>query len=199
VSQANARPPASFALPDPLSAVETDAQIERVAELAREIWLEYYPQVIGREQTEYMIATLQSAAAIGEQLRARTSYFLLTRVPPVLDGSPLELGYAAVEARAGTLFISKLYLLAAARGKGLGQRALHALRDFARALGLCQLELTVNRNNALALRAYERFGMQVVGTKYAEIGGGYAMDDYVLRLDIVEIDAEREAKPSLAP
>ncbi|HMI92563.1 MAG TPA: GNAT family N-acetyltransferase, partial [Polyangiales bacterium] len=185
----------------PLTPVETDAQIERVAELAREIWLEYYPQVIGREQTEYMIANLQNAPAIGEQVRAGMSYFLLTRVPPALDGSAPDdsapdVGYAAVEARPPALFISKLYLLAAARGTGQGQRALHALRAHARALGLSRLELTVNRNNTLALRAYERFGMQVVGTQYAEIGGGYAMDDYVLR---IEIEPEREAKSSLRP
>lgn len=168
-----------------LRPVETQAQVERAAALAGEIWREYYPQVIGREQTEYMIANLQSAAAIGEQLRAGMSYFLLTRVPTALNDSAADVGYAAVEARAPALFISKLYLLAEARGSGLGQRALHALGDHARALGLGQLELTVNRHNALALRAYERFGMQIVGTQYAEIGGGYAMDDYVLRISLV--------------
>jgi ribosomal protein S18 acetylase RimI-like enzyme len=75
-------------------------------------------------------------------------------------------------------------VLASARGQGLGQAALRALREHARAHGLRRLELTVNRNNALALRAYERFGMHVVGTQYVEIGGGYAMDDYVLQLSV---------------
>ena len=162
-----------------LCAVDTADEIERVAELAREIWLEYYPPIIGREQSEYMIATLQNAAAIREQIQGGLRYFLLKRVP-----ADAIVGYAAVEPRGAALFISKLYLLAASRGQGLGQRALRALRDHARALGLQELELTVNRNNTLALTAYARFGMQVVGTKYAEIGGGYAMDDYVLRMDL---------------
>ena len=172
-----------------LSAVETQAEVERVAELAREIWLEYYPAVIGREQTEYMIATLQSATAIAEQLRGALRYFLLNRIfaarVPVVElaRQTSELvGYAAVETRHPALFISKLYLLAHARGQGLGQRALRALLDHARALGLRQLELTVNRHNTLALDAYARFGMTVVGENVAEIGGGYVMDDYVLRV-----------------
>jgi ribosomal protein S18 acetylase RimI-like enzyme len=131
-----------------------------------------------------MIATLQNAQAIAAQIRAGMRYFLLNRVPPEANDLRSAVGYAGVETRAPALFVSKLYLLAAVRGQGLGQRALHTLSDQARALGLSQLELTVNRNNTLALRAYERFGMQVVGTKYAEIGGGYAMDDYVLRIDV---------------
>jgi diamine N-acetyltransferase len=167
-----------------LSAVETPAQIERVAELAREIWLEHYPKIIGREQAEYMIATLQTGQAIAAQMRAGMRYFLLNRVPPEANDLRSAVGYAGVETRAPALFISKLYLLAEARGQGLGQRTLHALSDQARALGLSQLELTVNRNNTSALRAYERFGMHIAGTQYAEIGGGYAMDDYVLRMDV---------------
>jgi RimJ/RimL family protein N-acetyltransferase len=172
-----------------LSAVETAAEIERVAELAREIWLEYYPPVIGREQAEYMIATLQSAAAIAEQARGRLRYFLLHAMraggAPVVEHANSELvGYAAVETRAPALFISKLYLLAHARGHGLGQRALRALSDHARSLGLRRLELTVNRNNRIALDAYARFGMSIVGEQVAEIGGGYVMDDFVLSVEV---------------
>jgi ribosomal protein S18 acetylase RimI-like enzyme len=167
-----------------LSAVETPAQIERVAVLAREIWLEHYPAIIGREQAEYMVANLQTPAAIAAQLRAGMRYFLLNRVPAAAGELAAAVGYAGVETRAGALFISKLYILAGARGQGLGQDALAALREHARSLGLRQLELTVNRHNALALRAYERFGMRVVGTQYVAIGGGYAMDDFVLQLDL---------------
>jgi diamine N-acetyltransferase len=167
-----------------LSVVATPAQIERVAVLAREIWLEHYPAIIGREQAEYMLATLQSPAAIEAQIRAGMRYFLLNRVSAAADELAAAVGYAGVETRARALFISKLYILAGARGQGLGQAALDALCEHARSLGLCQLELTVNRNNALALRAYERFGMRVVGTQYVAIGGGYAMDDFVLQLDL---------------
>ena len=174
-----------------LSAVETAAEVERVAELAREIWLEYYPDVIGREQAEYMIASLQSAAAIAEQIRGPLRYFLLYKMrasgAPVVEVARATselVGYAAVETRTPALFISKLYLLAQARGQGLGQRALRALSEHARTLGLRALELTVNRNNQLALDAYARFGMAVIGEQVADIGNGYVMDDFVLRLDL---------------
>jgi ribosomal protein S18 acetylase RimI-like enzyme len=157
--------------------VDDAVQVARVGKLAEEIWLEHYPAIIGLAQTRYMIDTLQNTPAVAIHIARGALYFLLQH-------GGTSVGYAAIELQPerAALFVSKLYLLRDLRGLGLGQRALEALVEMAREQGLRRLELTVNRNNALALRCYARFGMTIEGTQLTEIGEGYAMDDYVLAM-----------------
>jgi ribosomal protein S18 acetylase RimI-like enzyme len=159
--------------------VESAAQVEEVGRLAEEIWLEHYPAIIGLAQTRYMVDTLQTPAAIAIHVARGARYFLLAH-------GGQHVGYAAVELQpeASTLFVSKLYLQRELRGLGLGQRALEALSELARDEQLGRLELTVNRNNALALRCYSRFGMTITGTRVIELGQGFAMDDFVLEMRV---------------
>ncbi|MBM4362299.1 MAG: GNAT family N-acetyltransferase, partial [Deltaproteobacteria bacterium] len=159
--------------------VQSAAQVAEVGRLAEEIWLEHYPPIIGLAQTRHMLEHLQSPTAIAGHIARGARYFLLQH-------AERHVGYAAIEAHeeSSTLFISKLYVLRDARGLGLGQRALEPLAALARAEGLGRLELTVNKNNALALRCYARFGMTIEGTRVVDIGGGHVMDDYVLVMQL---------------
>jgi GNAT superfamily N-acetyltransferase len=157
-----------------LTPVHAEAQIAQVALLAREIWSEHYPDIITQAQIDYMLARLQSAAAIAEQLADRYEYFLLSCGAEVL-------GYAAVKAELETrrLFISKLYLRKSARGQGLGRMALQQLAQLARQRDLPTLWLTVNKRNS-ALAAYLRVGFVISREVITDIGDGYVMDDYQL-------------------
>ena len=159
--------------------IESAAQVAEASKLAEEIWLEHYPAIIGLPQTRYMIENLQSPSAIAIHIAKGARYFLL-----VHGGE--HVGYAAVEVRPepSALFVSKLYVQRQVRGRGLGQRALETLAELARAEHLGRIELTVNKNNALALRCYARFGMVIEGTQLIDIGGGHAMDDYVLGIKV---------------
>ena len=60
----------------------------------------------------------------------------------------------------------------------MGQSALAIVAEYARRLGLRAVYLTVNKGNARAIRAYEKFGFVRSGEGVTDIGGGYAMDDY---------------------
>lgn len=65
-------------------------------------------------------------------------------------------------------YVSDLWVAASARGAGLGQRLLAAVRDEARALwGAGFLRLAVHEDNARALAFYERIGFR---TRTGEIG-----------------------------
>jgi len=44
------------------------------------------------------------------------------------------------------------------------------------------LELTVNKNNASAISFYEALGFENILSQKVDIGGGFYMDDYVMRL-----------------
>lgn len=149
----------------------SDAEIDLIAGLAREIWYEHYVPLIGRAQVDYMVGKFQSAAAMREQVRAGYEYFLVRA-----DRAPI--GYAAIrEEPAGQLFISKLYLLGERRGAGTGRAIMTFIEEWARERGLDRVWLTVNKGNP-AVKAYERLGFRIAEAIVVDIGGGFVMDDF---------------------
>jgi diamine N-acetyltransferase len=147
-------------------------QLAVIAELAREIWYEYYVPLIGRAQVDYMVSKFQSNAAMAQQIAEGYEYFLTER-----DGR--NIGYCAIQAQpqSQSLFLSKLYLLRDARGAGTGRVCMEFIEHLARGRGLKLLWLTVNKGNS-AVKAYERLGFRIAADLVMDIGGGFVMDDY---------------------
>lgn len=152
--------------------VVTAEHVAAVAELAHAIWYEHYVPVIGRAQVDYMVAHLQSIAAISEQISQGLRYCLL-------DDGANRIGYFAyrIEPAERTVFISKLYVHARYRGQGWARSALGYMEREARMQGADRIWLTVNKYNP-ALVAYERLGFMRTNPVVTDIGGGYVMDDY---------------------
>jgi GNAT superfamily N-acetyltransferase len=160
------------AQPLTLVPVHNEEQIAAVVELAAGIWPEHYASIIGQTQVDYMLARFQSSAAITEQLQSGYEYFLLKLEQQTI-------GYAAIRAEpdSSSLFISKLYLLRAMRGRGLGRVAMNQLMQLAVMRHLRKLWLTVNKHNP-ARHAYLRMGLVTTAEIVTDIGNGYVMDDY---------------------
>jgi ribosomal protein S18 acetylase RimI-like enzyme len=149
--------------------------VAEVGRLAREIWNEHYPGIIGQDQVDYMIAKFQSEDAIGEQVAAGCEYYLI-----VHDGTAV--GYLAVvpEPESSTLLLSKIYVRKQSRGMGIGKSALRLAEDVCRKQGLRAIRLTVNKHNARAIRWYEHMGFMNSGPTVRNIGGGFLMDDFLM-------------------
>jgi len=149
-------------------AVITDELIQRVVELADQIWREHYPAIIGEEQVDYMLSEFQSLEAIRDQIDKGMKYYLVTR-----NGE--DAGYFAVQKEEDALFLSKLYINSSESGCGLGSQALRFIQD-------CWkpdcVRLTVNRGNAASILFYENRGFTKSGEVIQEIGGDFVMDDY---------------------
>jgi len=154
--------------------IHDEGGILRVADLAGEIWREYYPTIISPDQVEYMLAKIQSPEAIGDQVQNHGLRYFLT-----LEDDR-EAGYLAVIPRGDDLFISKLYLKADCRGKGLSREMLAFIESQARAAGCSRMTLTTHKQNEVALRAYQGLGFKILEPVVTDIGGGYMMDDYRL-------------------
>lgn len=177
--------------------VETAEQIEQLANLAHEIWFEYWPERIGLNQTEYMVEKFQSLPAIKRDMKENGyEYFFL------IDEEGETVGYAGVvqerfssnpeDPHANVhgeeitkrfmdrLFISKVYLLKDERGKHYSSQALARLSEYARENGLEGLYLTVNRDNELAIRAYIGNGFEIIESLDADIGEGFTMYDHIM-------------------
>ena len=154
-------------------AVQSERHVTEVAQLAREIWQEYYVPIIGQKQVDYMVEKFQSETAITKQLGEGYEYYVATR-----EGQ--SAGYLAVvpDKTEPKLMISKLYVRKAYRGSGIGKAMLLFVESLAISRGVKTLWLTVNKDNAQSIGWYSRMGFRNTGPIVADIGGGFVMDDY---------------------
>ncbi|AZN41501.1 GNAT family N-acetyltransferase [Paenibacillus albus] len=154
--------------------VETEEQIMELAQLAAEIWREYYVSIITMEQIDFMIGKFQSAQAIKDQIHQQGyEYYSIQN-----DGHAV--GYMSVRQEEGKLFLSKFYIAKEHRGHGYASKAMVFLVQLCQERSLSDIWLTVNRHNEASIAVYEKKGFQIVREQVADIGNGYVMDDYVM-------------------
>ena len=163
-----------------IQAVVDDEAVTEVARLARIIWNEHFPAVIGQAQVDYMVANYQSAAAIAQQIAEGLAYYLI-------GPSREPVGYCACAPEAdGSLFLNKLYVLQAQRRRGWARQALAFMEDWCRQQGLHRIWLRCNKDNTAAIAAYERMGFFCTGTLVSDIGAGFMMDDVTMEKPVPE-------------
>lgn len=152
----------------------TDDQLKRIADIADEIWHEYFPCILTQGQIDYMVDKFCSFDAMKENIAAEGYSYCFIRK----NGA--ELGYTAYKTDGDRLFLSKLYLFRAERGKKYARGAFEALKDIARERGLRAIWLTVNKHNDPTIAAYKALGFKITGEGVTDIGSGYVMDDYYM-------------------
>ncbi len=160
--------------------VQTQTEIQQVADLAQLIWNEHYTPIIGKAQVDYMVANFQSPPAIHDQLKKGYAYYLIE-----YENKPV--GYFSIlsQKTEKTLFLSKIYVDKSSRGKGLARKSIEFIQVLSENQGLKSIWLTVNKNNLDSIRAYQKMGFEIEQSLLQDIGGGFVMDDYkmVKRLD----------------
>lgn len=157
--------------------VSDNNQIEIIAGLAYEIWNEYFTPIIGAAQVDYMLEKFQSKKAITEQIDNGFLYFLIKN-----KNNPI--GYAGLHVEESQLFLSKLYITSAQRGKGYGRKTVAFLEKMAIEKGLGKISLTVNKNNSATIEMYKKLGFKNCGSIVQDIGKGFVMDDYIMEKDV---------------
>lgn len=154
--------------------VMTKEQIREVSELAEEVWHEHYDSIIGKEQVNYMIEKFQSEDAMKDQMQ--NSGYLYYQ----LKNYGGHVGYFAIQKNSDALFLSKIYIAKKYRGRDYSRRALDYMEQLCREWKLNKIWLTVNRHNENSIKVYEKLGFERTGSKVADIGCGYVMDDYIM-------------------
>ncbi len=149
-----------------------NSDIPILEELASVVWHEAYLTLLGKEQVEYMVASFQSKEAFKKQLESGYRYYFIEH-----EGK--KVGYVGFSFDSDKLFLSKLYLKKEYHGKGIATFVLNELVTTANLNGLNSIYLTVNKGNARAIRAYEKFGFLKTDSIVTDVGEGYVMDDYV--------------------
>lgn len=158
--------------------VISQEQIVILEKLAYEIWKEHYTPIIGIEQVEYMLEKYQSKDAISIQIKDKGyRYFLI-------ENEKQAIGYIAVQHREEGLFLSKFYVNAINRRKGIGRKALLFVEGLAQEMKLKKIYLTVNKNNKTAIAVYEKLGFKNTGPIVTDIGKSFIMDDFKMEKSI---------------
>ena len=154
--------------------IHNKQQAARAAQLAKEIWEEYYPAIITQEQIDYMLDTFQSPEAIEKQVQEGVEYYL------AIEGNE-EIGYLAyAEDNGNTLFLSKIYIKKDFRNKGRGREMFAFILGQARRRESKTIRLTVNKNNTASVEKYLKLGFAITDSVVKDIGSGFCMDDYVM-------------------
>lgn len=148
--------------------------IETIGRLARAIWMEHYPAIIGNEQTEYMLERIYSPQSLVEQMGKGHEFYLWLH-----DGQ--NIGFAAIDVTPSSHgFLAKFYLDSAYRGKGIAQQFLAFLETRFRTAHKDTVQLTVNRQNIGAINFYFKSGFRISRCADFDIGNGYFMNDFVM-------------------
>ena len=143
--------------------VKTDDDQRQLAALADEIWHEYWPDLIGKAQTDYMVDQFQSLEAIQESMKNEAyEYWFLQAAD---DGRIVGYTGGHVEPETNRYFISQVIRFYESICHDRKLRAMY---------------LTVNKYNDLGVRAYKAKGFETIDSVESDIGQGYIMDDFIM-------------------
>ena len=152
-----------------------DARIIR--EIANVAFRATYATIISQSQIDYMIEWMYSEDTLKKELAGNVTYLLLET-----DGK--NVGYVSFEPEDSSLFhLHKIYLLPEFQGRGYGKVLFNAAEEFMKKSGAEAFELNVNRNNK-ALDFYKHLGMHIARSGDFDIGGGFYMNDYIMRKEL---------------
>ena len=160
--------------------VRTDADIQKLANLANQIWHEYWTVILSNEQIDYMVDKFQSFISIKNQIEAeRYLYYILE------DNNNL-IGYFGVCPKDDYLFLSKLYIKKEFRNLGCGKQAFNKIKLIAIELNKDKIQLTVNKNNINTIVVYEKWNFKKIDAVVTDIGNGFVMDDFIMSYSLKE-------------
>jgi ribosomal protein S18 acetylase RimI-like enzyme len=163
-----------------MSIVISEVQdFNKIAGLAKIIWTEHYTPIIGSAQVDYMIENFQSAEVMQNQCQTQGYYYYEALADGVLAG------YCAVQPEEnGGLFLSKIYVEKSFRGQGIAKEFMRFILEEYKD-NLKYIWLTVNKYNTNSIEAYKKMGFEVIEEIVTDIGDGFVMDDYKMRLTVL--------------
>lgn len=162
--------------------VQTPEQIAELANIAEIIWTEYFTPITGVEKTKYLLNQMLSIDALIRCIADEGYQYYFTD----LDGE--HIGFVGIQPHEdeGYLFLSKLYLLADARGNGFGRQQLDFVKQRAAELGFDKIRLTCARDNEASVGIYKHVGFKVIDVVDNDVGDGFQMNDYVMEWSLDE-------------
>ena len=168
-----------------------------IRSVSERTWPSTYGHIISQEQINFMLDWMYSDASLEKQMNTGCVFYIASikkedglwdavgfcSVSP--DDEKEEGGNNSTEKVAGSKAhkLNKLYVLPSAQGTGAGKALLNKSIEVAKAAGSSSIFLQVNKLNT-AYTFYLKHGFIKESEFKFDIGNGFYMDDYVMRLKI---------------
>lgn len=151
--------------------------VEKTSDYASKLFIEYYIDLIGSKQAQYMANLFLSKEAI-TKLISNSAIFKL-----VVNNNTI-LGFTEYLLEDNRVFLSKLYVSKEYRNKGIGKLMLEDCIKYAKENNKDSIYLTVNKGNTNSIEIYKHIGFKIIDSVINDIGNNYYMDDYIMELSI---------------
>ena len=156
----------------------TPADFPAIRAVVHEVWPIAYREMITPEQISYMLSMMYSDESLLKQAEEEGCTFI------VFEKDGFVHGFASFSEIEKDLFkLHKLYVYTTSHGKGIGKALLVEVKRQTKDRGGKAIELQVNKKN-VAQHFYAKQGFTIDRELVLDIGGGFVMDDFVMRLPI---------------
>jgi diamine N-acetyltransferase len=159
-----------------------------IRSVSERTWPSTYGHIISQEQIDFMLEWMYSDTSLEEQFNKGHQFYIAN-----LNGS--DIGFCSVSKEVEAISLNeaepvmnaiayklnKLYVLPDAHGTGSGKALLQKAITVAQTEGGSSLFLQVNKHNN-AYTFYLKHGFVKEAEFKFDIGNGFFMDDYVMRL-----------------
>jgi ribosomal protein S18 acetylase RimI-like enzyme len=172
------------------TATLTDCALIR--SISERTWPSTYGHIISQEQIDFMLDWMYSDESLEKQMDSGCVFYIASIKKEneqwedvgFCSVSPEEEENNSTEKVEGSKAhkLNKLYVLPSAQGTGAGKALLVKAIEFAKAAGSSSIFLQVNKHND-AYSFYLKQGFIKEAEFKFDIGNGFYMDDYVMRLN----------------
>ena len=150
-----------------------------IRSISERTWPSAYGHIISQEQIDFMLEWMYSDASLEKQMNTVCEFYIAN-----LNGD--DVGFCSVSPEAEDTNevahkLNKLYVLPSAQGTGAGKALLNKSIEVAKVAGSSSLFLQVNKQNT-AYTFYLKHGFIKEAEFKFDIGNGFFMDDFVMRL-----------------
>jgi GNAT superfamily N-acetyltransferase len=155
----------------------TLADRELIRSISERTWPSTYGHIISQAQIDFMLDWMYSDNSLAEQFHKGHQFFIAN-----LNGT--DIGFCSVSDEADdskTFKLNKLYVLPSSHGTGSGKALLEKAIEVSKKAGAKSIFLQVNKHNN-AFTFYLKNGFVKESEFKFDIGNGFFMDDYVMRL-----------------
>lgn len=155
-----------------------EKDIRSIQNLALVTFPATYSSIISAEQIDFMMDMMYSETVLRRELEGGVTFLML-----LADGTPAGFISFGKQDDEGLFHLHKIYLLPEYQGLGYGREMFLKAEHEMRAQGAKAFELNVNRHNK-ALDFYKKMGMSIDRSGDFDIGGGFYMNDYIMRKEL---------------
>jgi ribosomal protein S18 acetylase RimI-like enzyme len=163
-----------------------------IRSISERTWPSTYGHIISQEQIDFMLDWMYSDESLEKQMDSGCVFYIASIKKEneqwedvgFCSVSPEEEENNSTEKVEGSKAhkLNKLYVLPSAQGTGAGKALLVKAIEFAKAAGSSSIFLQVNKHNN-AYSFYLKQGFIKEAEFKFDIGNGFYMDDYVMRLN----------------